>query len=97
MLSDQNMYQRLAASKSDSNSKKANIGWIIGLIIVTPTISLIAFAASTLFDDIDPGMALMASTLVLPNVEIGRASCRGRVDIRGAALCIVNIIQQGDG
>lgn len=71
MLSDQNMYQRLAASKSDSNSKKANIGWIIGLIIVTPTISLIAFAASTLFDDIDPGMALMASTLVLPNVVGG--------------------------
>ncbi|ASK60722.1 sodium:proline symporter [Virgibacillus phasianinus] len=68
LLSDQNMYQRLAASKKDSATKKANIGWIIGLLIISPVIGLIAFAASSMFKDIEPGMALMASTLVLPNV-----------------------------
>ncbi|SFB01657.1 solute:Na+ symporter, SSS family [Lentibacillus halodurans] len=71
ILSDQNMYQRLAASKENRTTKKANIGWIAGILIVTPVISLIAFAASSMFHDIDPGMALMASTLVLPNVVGG--------------------------
>ncbi|MEC2159751.1 sodium:solute symporter family transporter [Virgibacillus halodenitrificans] len=59
------------ASKGDSNTKKANIGWIVGLLIISPVISLIAFAASSIFDNIDPGMALMASTLVLPNIVGG--------------------------
>ncbi|MFC4557726.1 sodium:solute symporter [Virgibacillus kekensis] len=71
ILSDQNMYQRLAASKGDKNTKRANIGWIIGLLIISPVIGLIAFAASSMFKDIDPGMALMASTLVLPNIVGG--------------------------
>ncbi len=71
LLSDQNMYQRLAASKGDKNTKKANIGWIVGLLVITPVISLIAFAARSIFTDIDPGMALMASTLILPNVVGG--------------------------
>lgn len=71
ILSDQNMYQRLAASKENRTTKKANIGWLVGVLIVSPVISIIAFAASSMFDNIDPGMALMASTLVLPNVVGG--------------------------
>ncbi|GGK01473.1 sodium:proline symporter [Lentibacillus kapialis] len=71
ILSDQNMYQRLAASKEDRATKKANIGWIAGILIVTPVISLIAFASSSMFQSIEPGMALMASTVVLPNVVGG--------------------------
>lgn len=71
MLSDQNMYQRLAASKSDKNTRRANIGWIIGLLIISPVISLIAFAGGSMFENIDPGMTLMATTLVLPNVVGG--------------------------
>lgn len=68
LLSDQNMYQRLAASKTDRSSRGANIIWIVGIMIVSPVIAFISFAASSMFTDIDPGMSLMASTLVLPNV-----------------------------
>lgn len=71
ILSDQNMYQRLAASKGEKETRRANIGWIIGILIISPVIGLIAFAASSMFKDIDPGMALMASTLVLPNLVGG--------------------------
>jgi len=71
LLSDQNMYQRLTASKTDSSSKKANVIWIIGILIVSPVIATISFASSSMFPDIDPGMSLMASTLVLPNVVGG--------------------------
>ncbi|ASN05391.1 sodium:solute symporter family protein [Virgibacillus necropolis] len=71
LLGDQNMYQRLAASKGDKNSKKAQIGWIIGILIITPVIVLIAFASSSMFKNIEPGMALIVSTLALPNIVGG--------------------------
>ncbi|QST01300.1 sodium:solute symporter family protein [Pontibacillus sp. ALD_SL1] len=66
LLGDQNMYQRLASSKSDQSSKKAQIGWLIAMIVISPAISLIAFASRSLFPGIDPGMALMATTTVMP-------------------------------
>lgn len=70
LLGDQNMYQRLASSKSEGSSKKAQIGWLVAMIIVSPAIGLIAFASRSLFPDIDPGMALMATTVAMP-VAIG--------------------------
>ncbi|WP_345241208.1 sodium:solute symporter family protein [Pontibacillus salipaludis] len=70
LLGDQNMYQRLASSKSDQSSKKAQIGWLIAMIVISPAISLIAFASRSLFPGIDPGMALMATTTVMP-IAIG--------------------------
>ncbi|PAV27973.1 sodium:proline symporter [Virgibacillus profundi] len=66
LLGDQNMYQRLASSKGDASAKKAQIGWLVIMIIISPSISLIAFASRSLFPDIEPGMALMATTLALP-------------------------------
>ncbi|MBG0764408.1 MAG: sodium:solute symporter family protein, partial [Tissierellales bacterium] len=66
LLADQNMYQRLAASREDKETRKATYGWILGLIIVTPAVSIIAFTAKSIFPDIDPGMALISSTLVMP-------------------------------
>lgn len=66
LLGDQNMYQRLASSKGDSSSRKGQIGWLIAMIIISPAISLIAFASRSLFPDIDPGMALMATTIAMP-------------------------------
>ena len=71
LLGDQNMYQRLASSSGDKSSKKAQIGWLIGMIIISPSISFIAFASRSMFPDIDPGMALMATTLVMPAVVGG--------------------------
>ncbi|RYG72553.1 sodium:solute symporter family protein [Lentibacillus lipolyticus] len=68
LLGDQNMYQRLAASKGGKSSKKAQIGWLIGMTLISPAISLIAFASRSIFPDIDPGMALMATTTVMPTV-----------------------------
>ncbi|WP_226036865.1 sodium:solute symporter family protein [Aquibacillus saliphilus] len=70
LLGDQNMYQRLASSKGDSSSKKGQIGWLVIMLIISPSISLIAFASRSLFPDIDPGMALMATTLAMP-IAIG--------------------------
>ncbi|OYD07089.1 sodium:solute symporter family protein [Paludifilum halophilum] len=66
LLSDQNMYQRLAASKGNRISKMSQVGFFIGILVISPTISLIAFASRSLFPDIDPGLALMATTTVLP-------------------------------
>ncbi|QKY71425.1 sodium:solute symporter [Lentibacillus sp. CBA3610] len=71
LLGDQNMYQRLAASKGGSTGKKAQIGWLVGILLITPTISLIAFTSRSLFQDIDPGMALIGTTTVLPTIVGG--------------------------
>ncbi|MFD2043433.1 sodium:solute symporter [Ornithinibacillus salinisoli] len=66
LLGDQNMYQRLAASKGDKSARNAQIGWLLIMLIISPAISIIAFASRSIFPDIDPGMALMATTLALP-------------------------------
>ncbi|WP_102335286.1 sodium:solute symporter family protein [Salimicrobium jeotgali] len=70
LLGDQNIYQRITASNNDKTTKRGTAGWIIGLIIATPTISLLAFISRSLFPDIDPGMAVIALTSVLP-IAIG--------------------------
>ncbi|WP_039042236.1 sodium:solute symporter [Sporosarcina sp. ZBG7A] len=66
LLGDQNMYQRISASKSDQTTKIGTTGWIIGMLISTPLVAIIAFSARAIFPDIDPGMALIATTLVIP-------------------------------
>ncbi|WP_174615775.1 sodium:solute symporter family protein [Virgibacillus ihumii] len=71
LLGDQNMYQRLASSKGDKSSKRAQIGWLIGMVLISPAISFIAFASSSMFPDIAPGMALMATTVVMPTIVGG--------------------------
>ena len=70
LLGDQNMYQRLASSKGDKSAKRAQLGWLIAMLFISPSISIIAFASRSLFPDIDPGMALMATTVAMP-VAIG--------------------------
>lgn len=66
LLGDQNMYQRLAASRNSETSKVAIFGWLIGLIIIMPCVSLLAFTGRSLFHDIQPGMAIISTTTVLP-------------------------------
>ncbi|WP_430789574.1 sodium:solute symporter family protein [Virgibacillus flavescens] len=68
LLGDQNMYQRLASSKGDKSSRKAQIGWLIGMLLISPAISFISFASRSMFPDVAPGMALMATTLVMPTI-----------------------------
>ncbi len=65
-IGDQNMYQRLAASRGNKESKTAMIGWLVGLLIISPTVALIAFAARGIFPGINPGMALISTTVVMP-------------------------------
>ncbi|WP_096439223.1 sodium:solute symporter family protein [Alteribacter populi] len=71
LLGDQNMYQRLASSKGDRSAKSGQIGWFVAMLIISPAIGFIAFASRSIFPDIDPGMALMATTLVMPVVVSG--------------------------
>ncbi|TMW71147.1 sodium:solute symporter family protein [Alteribacter natronophilus] len=66
LLGDQNMYQRLASSKGDRSAKRGQIGWFVAMLVISPSIAFIAFASRSIFPDIDPGMALMATTLVMP-------------------------------
>ncbi|SHJ41964.1 solute:Na+ symporter, SSS family [Dethiosulfatibacter aminovorans DSM 17477] len=68
LLSDQNMYQRLASSKEDKSAKIGMIGWFIGVLIIMPSVAVIAYVAKSIFPDIAPGMALISTTVVLPNV-----------------------------
>lgn len=71
LLGDQNMYQRIAASRGDRSAKRAQITWLVSMLFITPAISLIAFASRSLFTDIPPGMALIATTVVVPHVVGG--------------------------
>ena len=66
MLGDQNMYQRMAASKGDKESKLGAVGWLIGMVIIFPAVSVLAFIARAIFPDIAPGMALISTSLILP-------------------------------
>ncbi len=68
LLGDQNMYQRLAASKGDKATKIGAIGWFLGILIVTPAVAFIAFAARAMFPEINPGMALISTTLIMPTI-----------------------------
>ncbi|CEA02124.1 Sodium/pantothenate symporter [Jeotgalicoccus saudimassiliensis] len=70
LLGDQNIYQRMAASNNDNSTKRGTIGWILALVIVTPIISVLAFTSRSIFPNIDPGMAVIALTSVLP-VAVG--------------------------
>ncbi|TWT01621.1 sodium:solute symporter [Planomicrobium sp. CPCC 101079] len=71
LLGDQNMYQRISASKSDKTTKIGTAGWVIGMLIATPAVAILAYASRSMFPDIDPGMALIATTSVVPTVVGG--------------------------
>lgn len=66
VMADQNMYQRLIAGGSDEGTGIGIIGWFIGVAVSGVIIPIIAFAARSMFPDIDPGMALISVTTVIP-------------------------------
>lgn len=66
ILADQNMYQRIVAGESDEGTSWGMLGWFIGVAVGGIVIPVIAFAAVTVFPDIQPGMATIAMTTVIP-------------------------------
>lgn len=66
-MGDQNLYQRIAAGSGDKTVKRGFVGWFLGILIVMPLVAVIAFSVKTIFGNhIDPGMAFMSSTTVVP-------------------------------
>lgn len=66
ILADQNMYQRIVAGRSDKGTNRGMIGWFIGVAAGGIIIPIIAFAARVRFPNIDPGMAMISMTTVVP-------------------------------
>lgn len=66
ILADQNMYQRIVAGKSEEDANRGMIGWFIGLIVASIVIPIFAFASLSMFPNINPGMATIAMTTVIP-------------------------------
>ncbi|WP_129116139.1 sodium:solute symporter family protein [Halegenticoccus tardaugens] len=66
ILADQNMYQRIVAGKSDEGTNRGMIWWFAGVALASVVIPVIAFAARSMFPNIDPGMAMISMTTVIP-------------------------------
>jgi solute:Na+ symporter, SSS family len=66
ILADQNMYQRIVAGRSDEGTNRGMIGWFIGVAVGGIVIPIIAFSARVRFPNIDPGMAMISMTTVIP-------------------------------
>lgn len=71
-MGDQNMYQRIAASKGLKDLRSGMVGWLFGVLVVMPLVAVIAFASKSVFGtNIKAGMALIATTTLIPTVVGG--------------------------
>jgi len=68
ILADQNMYIRITAARENKEARLGILGWLGAMLITTLTIPFISLASRSLFPDIQPGMSLITSTLVMPTV-----------------------------
>ncbi|WP_247003430.1 sodium:solute symporter family protein [Halosolutus gelatinilyticus] len=66
ILADQNMYQRIIAGETDEGTNAGLIAWFVGAVATMTLVPVIAFASRAMFPELDPGMALIATTTVLP-------------------------------
>ncbi|RBI59444.1 sodium:solute symporter family protein [halophilic archaeon] len=66
ILADQNMYQRIVAGESDKGTNSGILIWFAGVALTSTIIPIIAFASRSMFPNIDPGMAMIAMTTVIP-------------------------------
>jgi len=66
LLGDQNIYQRLTSSDGEKSARSGLVMMAIGLFVVTPAIPFIAMVARSIFPSINPGMALISMTTVMP-------------------------------
>lgn len=69
ILGDQNMYQRLAASKSPSVAKKSTIGFVISNALVIGLTILLATTAIVMFPGIDADAAILK--IAVDGVPVG--------------------------
>jgi len=68
MLGDQNIYQRLASSDGEKSARSGLVFMAIGMFLVLPAISFIAMVARSIYPNIDPGMAMISMTTVMPTL-----------------------------
>ncbi len=68
MLGDQNIYQRLASSDGEKSARSGLVFMGIGLFLVVPAIPFIAMVARSIFPNIEPGMAMISMTTIMPTV-----------------------------
>ncbi|WP_306057185.1 sodium:solute symporter family protein [Natronococcus wangiae] len=66
LLGDQNMYQRIIAGETDEGTNTGIVAWFVGVIASAILIPVIAFSSRAMFPELDPGMALIATTTVIP-------------------------------
>ncbi|ELZ00035.1 sodium:solute symporter family protein [Natrialba asiatica] len=66
ILADQNMYQRIIAGETDDGTNTGLIAWFGGAVATMTLVPLIAFASRAMFPELDPGMALIATTTEIP-------------------------------
>lgn len=73
ILADQNMYQRLGASKNEKEARKATAGFFFSSFLVTVPVALLGSAAFVLMPDIvpDDSTLSLASEQYLPSVMGG--------------------------
>lgn len=66
-LGDQNLYQRMAAAKSDHSVRVGMIGWAIGTMIVCPIIAVLGFIGRVYFStNIEAAQSLLATSTITP-------------------------------
>ena len=67
LMGNQNMFQRIAASKSVSDAKRGMVMMIVALLCIVPPVSIIAFTSSTYFGGLsDVSMTFLATSTVMP-------------------------------
>ncbi|SDQ51530.1 sodium:solute symporter family protein [Natronobacterium texcoconense] len=66
ILADQNMYQRIIAGETDEGTNTGLIAWFVGVAAAMTLVPVIAFASRAMFPELDPGMALIATTTEIP-------------------------------
>ncbi|MDG5760015.1 sodium:solute symporter family protein [Natronococcus sp. A-GB1] len=66
ILADQNMYQRIIAGETDEGTNAGLVAWFVGVAAAMTLVPIIAFASRAMFPELDPGMALIATTTEIP-------------------------------
>lgn len=67
LIGNQNMFQRIAASKSVKDAKSGILMMMIALIIIVPAVVIMAFVSSAYFGGLeDTSMTFLATATVLP-------------------------------
>lgn len=91
MFGDQLQYQRIIAADSLKTYRRSNRMMILGSFLVYPPIAILATVARAAFPEIEPGMATISTSLLIPTFLGGLliAAC-GAITITTADSCILS-------